>query len=85
MEQFPNNEAQAPIITYDQSDYFGDKSTQGTSNYVASQNAQIAYSDWVTLATSPFLPFSFSESQSDGGDITPSGSGSDIDGAPRWH
>ncbi|KAJ1437904.1 hypothetical protein SESBI_03329 [Sesbania bispinosa] len=89
VEQFPNNH-QASLITYDQNNYYGDKSIEA-GNYVPSHNAQIGYSEWAVNATfattgSPVngMPFSFSESQSDG-DITPSGSGSVIHGAARWH
>jgi hypothetical protein len=76
MEQFANNNHQAPVITYDQNNYFGDNCLE-TGNYVANNNnnAQIGCIDWSSsFATSPFmngLPYSFPDSQSDGGDITP--------------
>lgn len=90
MEQFQNNHHQASVITYDQNNYFGDKSLE-TSNYVASHNnhnAQIGCIEWSQFPTSPFMngiPYRFSDSQSDGGDITPSSSGPIIDRASRWH
>ncbi|KAK7358268.1 hypothetical protein VNO77_00194 [Canavalia gladiata] len=81
VEQFPNNH-QASVIAYDQNDYFGDKCAEAGS-YVSGHNAQIGCGEWpvnATFATTSYgIPYSFSESQSDG-DISPS-----IDGAPRWH
>ncbi|MCI15216.1 hypothetical protein A2U01_0036352 [Trifolium medium] len=84
VEQFQNNIHQAPVITYDQNEeFFGDKSIDG-GNYVASHNnnAQIGCIQWSPPhATTPFmngiLSYSFSDLQSDGGDIMPSTS--------RWH
>jgi len=74
MEQFPNNNHQAPVITYDQNNYFGDKS-QENGNYVANNNnAQIGCTDWISFPTSPFMngmPYNFSDSQLDCGDVTP--------------
>lgn len=82
MEQFPNSH-QALGTEYDQIDYFDDKSVEA-GNYVASHNAQIGCSEWpvnATFGTTTFvngMPYSFSESQSDG-NITCS-----VDGAARW-
>lgn len=88
-DQFPNNHQALVMASCNQNDYFGDKSAEGGS-YVPSQSAQIGCSEWpmnATFAAGSFMnamPYSFSESQSDG-DITPSGSGSGIDGAARWN
>ncbi|WJX54327.1 hypothetical protein P8452_40224 [Trifolium repens] len=84
VEQFQNNNNhQAPVIAYDQNDFFGDKSIDG-GNYVASHNnnAQIGCIQWSQPhATSPFmngiLSYSFSDLQPEGVDIMPSTS--------RWH
>jgi hypothetical protein len=84
VEQFQNNNNhQAPVIAYDQNDFFGDKSLEG-GNYVASHNnnAQIGCIQWSQPhATSPFmngiLSYSFSDLQPEGVDIMPSTS--------RWH
>ncbi|KAK2385498.1 hypothetical protein P8452_40223 [Trifolium repens] len=90
VEQFQNNNNhQAPVIAYDQNDFFGDKSLEG-GNYVASHNnnAQIGGIQWSPpFPTSPFMnaiSYSFTDSQSDDGDITPSTSVPVIDGASRW-
>ncbi|KAK2385499.1 protein SAR DEFICIENT [Trifolium repens] len=84
VEQFQNNNNhQAPVIAYDQNDFFVDKSIDG-GNYVASHNnnAQIGCIQWSQPhATSPFmngiLSYSFSDLQPEGVDIMPSTS--------RWH
>ncbi|XP_061345005.1 protein SAR DEFICIENT 1-like [Gastrolobium bilobum] len=86
VEQLLNNH-QGSVTAYDENEYYDDKSREG-----GIYNAQMGCSEWpvnATFATSSFvngIPYSFSESQSDG-DITPPGSGSVIDGggAPRWH
>ncbi|XP_004503377.1 protein SAR DEFICIENT 1-like isoform X2 [Cicer arietinum] len=90
LDQFPNNNQLPSVIRYDQNDYFGDKCI-GTGNYVANHsnnNAQTGCIEWSPFATSPFvngIPYSFSDSQSDGGDLTPSSSGPMIDdGVSRW-
>ncbi|CAJ2676127.1 unnamed protein product [Trifolium pratense] len=90
MEQFQNNNNhQAPGIAYDQNDFFGDKSMEG-GNYVSSHNnnAQIGSIQWSPpFPTSPFMnaiSYSFTDSQSDDGDITPSTSGPVVDGVSRW-
>ncbi|GAU31456.1 hypothetical protein TSUD_72370 [Trifolium subterraneum] len=84
VEQFQNNNNhQAPVITYDQNDFYSDKSLEG-GNYVASHNnnAQIGCNQWSPPhATLPFmngiLSYSFSDLQTEGVDIMPSTS--------RWH
>ncbi|XP_058782554.1 protein SAR DEFICIENT 1-like [Vicia villosa] len=94
--QFQNNSNHgASVIGYDQHQYFGDKCIEG-GNYLGNNNAnnnnnnaEIGCIEWSPFATSPFMngmPYSFSESQSDGGDITPSSSGPVIGGASssRW-
>jgi hypothetical protein len=70
VEQFQNNNNhQAPIIAYDQNDFFGDKSIDG-GNYVASHhnnNAQIGTIQWSPpFPTSPFMnaiSYSFTHNQ----------------------
>ncbi|CAI8619864.1 unnamed protein product [Vicia faba] len=87
-----NNNHQSSVIGYDQNQYFGDKCIEG-GNYVAnninSNNSEIGCIEWSPFATSLFMNgmhYSFPESQSDGGDITPSSSGPVIGGASsRWH
>ncbi|XP_020211526.1 protein SAR DEFICIENT 1 [Cajanus cajan] len=86
VEQFPNNQPAASVVTYDQDQYYSDKS----GSYVANDTAQMGSCEWsmnqvystAPLAIATTFPFiSFSGSQSDG-DITASGSGSvDVDGA----
>ncbi|XP_027357377.1 protein SAR DEFICIENT 1-like [Abrus precatorius] len=82
VEQFPNSQP-ASVVSYDQNQYYGDKS----ASYVANNSAQMGCCEWSlnqAYSTAPFangFPFRFSGSQSDG-DITASGSGSvNIDGA----
>ncbi|CAJ2676124.1 unnamed protein product [Trifolium pratense] len=81
VEQFQNNIHQAPVITYDQNEFFGDKCIDG-GNYVASHNnnAQTGCIQWSPPhTTSQFmngiLSYSFSDLQSEGADIMPL----------RWH
>lgn len=91
VEQFPNNIHPASVVTYNQNDYYGDKSTE-VASYVPSNNAQMGCCEWsldpAAYNTASFangFPYGFSGSQSDG-DLTPSGSGSaNIGGATRQH
>ncbi|KAJ1405729.1 hypothetical protein SESBI_25642 [Sesbania bispinosa] len=87
VEQFPNNHHPASVVTYQQNNYYGDKSTE-VASYLPSNNAQIGSSQWSLNPAYTTASFAngFSGSQSDG-DITPSGSGSvDVDGgATRQH
>ncbi|XP_061357587.1 protein SAR DEFICIENT 1-like isoform X1 [Gastrolobium bilobum] len=83
VEQYPNNHP-ASVVTYEQNDYYGDKSVE-VSSYVPSNNTQMGCYEWplnpayTTASFSNGFPYGFSESQSDDC-IKPSGSGSvDID------
>jgi len=88
VEQFQSNNHQGSLITYDQNNYFGD--TLEIGNYVSNNNnGQIGCIEGPPFPTSPFMngiiPYSFLDTQSDGGDLTPSSSGPIIDRASRWH
>lgn len=86
VEQFANNQpAAASVVTYDQNQYYSDKS----GSYVANNNTQMGCCEWSlnqAYSPAPFangFPFSFSVTQSDG-EITASGSSSvDVDVVTR--
>jgi len=65
--------------------------TLETGNYVSNNNnGYIVCIEGPPFPTSPFMNgiipyYSFLDSQSDGGDTTPSSSGPIIDRASRWH
>ncbi|KAL2321182.1 hypothetical protein Fmac_030151 [Flemingia macrophylla] len=83
VEQFSNNQPAASVVTYDQNQYYSEKS----GSYVANDNAQMGSYEWslnqvygTALFANPFPFANYSGSQSNG-DITASGSGSvDVDG-----